>query len=161
VEASPAPGCDPVDVHQSAGQRRSYPAYDHSKPIKEERVRVRIAVVAAVAALVTAGAAMAFTSATPPKLNGSVGPGFTISLKDAKGKKVKTLKAGKYMFVITDKGNIHTYDLKQLKGGKFHKEITSASFTGKKTVTIKLTKGKWEYYCATHPTQMFGFFTVN
>jgi hypothetical protein len=127
-------------------------------------VRVRIAVVAAVAALVTAGAAMAFTSATPPKLNGSVGPGFTISLKDAKGKKVKTLKAGKYMFVITDKGNIHTYDLKQLKGGKFHKEITSltsASFTGKKTVTIKLTKGKWEYYCATHPTQMFGFFTVN
>jgi hypothetical protein len=124
-------------------------------------VRVRVAVVVAVAALLTAGAAMAFTSAAPPKLNGSVGPGFTISLKDANGKKVKTLKAGKYTFVVADKGNIHTYDLKQVKGGKFHKEITGASFTGKKTVTIKLAKGKWEYYCATHPTQMFGFFTVN
>jgi plastocyanin len=103
---------------------------------------------------------MAFTSAAPPKLNGTVGPDFTISLKDAKGKKVKTLKAGKYTFVIADKGDIHTYDLKQVKGGKFHKEITGVSFTGKKTVTITLAKGKWEYYCAVHPTEMFGFFTV-
>jgi hypothetical protein len=61
----------------------------------------------------------------------------------------------------SDKGNIHTYDVKQVKGGTFHKEITSASFTGKKTLTITLTKGKWEFCCAVHPTQMFGFFTVN
>jgi hypothetical protein len=124
-------------------------------------MRVRIAVVAAVASLITAGAAMAFSSATPPTLNGKVGPGFTISLKDSKGKKVKTLKAGSYKFVITDKGDIHTFDLKQKSGGKFHKEITGDTFTGKKTVTIKLSKGKWQYYCAVHPTQMFGNFTVN
>ena len=123
-------------------------------------MRVRIAVVAAVAALGSAGAAMAFTSATPT-LNGTVGPGFTISLKNSAGKKVKTLKAGTYKFVITDKANIHTFDLAQKSGGKFHKELTSDTFTGKKTVTIKLAKGKWQYYCAVHPDTMFGNFTVN
>ena len=123
-------------------------------------MRVRIAVVAAVVALGSAGAAMAFTSATPT-LNGTVGPSYTISLKDSKGKKVKTLKAGSYKFVITDKADIHTFDLKQKSGGKFHKEITSDTFKGKKTVTIKLSKGKWQYYCAVHPDTMFGNFTVN
>jgi len=122
-------------------------------------VRVRIAAVAAVAALVAAGAAMAQTSATPV-LKGTVGPGFTISLKDSKGHKVKTLKAGTYKFQITDKGDIHTFDLVHKTGGKFHKELTGDRFTGKKTVTIKLKKGKWQYYCAVHPTEMFGNFTV-
>jgi plastocyanin len=123
-------------------------------------VRVRIAVVAAVVALGSAGAAMAFASATP-MLNGSVGPGFTISLKNSAGKKVKTLKAGTYKFVITDKADIHTFDLAQKSGGKFHKELTSDTFKGKKTVTIKLSKGKWQYYCAVHSDTMFGNFTVN
>ncbi len=124
-------------------------------------MRARIAVVAAVVTLGSAGAAMAFSSAATPTLNGTVGPGFTISLKDSKGKKVKTLKAGSYKFVITDKADIHTFDVKQTSGGKFHKEITSAGFTGKKTVTIKLSKGKWRFYCNVHPTEMFGNFTVN
>ncbi len=122
-------------------------------------MRARIAAVAAVAALGAAGAATAASSATPT-LKGTVGPGFTITLKDAKGKKVKTLKAGTYKFVITDKADIHTFDLRQLSGGKFRKEITGDAFTGTKTVTIKLTKGKWQYYCAVHPTTMFGNFTV-
>ena len=124
---------------------------------------VRIAVVAAVVTLGSTGAAMAVTSASKatPTLNGTVGPGFTISLKDSKGKKVRTLKAGSYKFVITDKADIHTFDVKQTSGGKFHKEITSDTFTGKKTVTIKLSKGKWQFYCAVHPTEMFGNFTVS
>jgi plastocyanin len=123
-------------------------------------VRVRIAVVTAVVALGSAGAAMALSSATPT-LNGTVGPGFTISLKTSSGKKVKTLKAGSYRFVITDKADIHTFDLVQKTGGKFHKEITGDTFKGKKTVTIKLSKGKWQFYCAVHPDSMFGNFTVN
>jgi hypothetical protein len=123
-------------------------------------VRVRIAVVAAVVALGSAGAAMALTSATPT-LNGTVGPGFTISLKTSSGAKVKTLKAGSYKFVITDKADIHTFDLAQKTGGKFHKELTGDTFKGKKTVTIKLSKGKWQFYCAVHPDSMFGNFTVN
>ena len=115
-------------------------------------MRARIAVVAAVAALGSAGAAMAFSSAATPTLKGTVGPGFTITLKDSSGHKVKTLKAGKYKIVIADKADIHTFDLVQKTGGKFHKELTGSSFTGKKTVTVKLSKGKWQYYCAVHPT---------
>jgi hypothetical protein len=126
---------------------------------REFLVRLRIAAVAAVAALSAAGAAMAFTSATPV-LKGTVGPGFTISLKDSKGKNVKTLKAGTYKFVITDKADIHTFSLMQKTGGKFNKDLTSDTFVGKKTVTIKLTKGKWHFYCAVHPDTMFGNFTV-
>ena len=122
---------------------------------------VRIAVVAAVVALGSAGAAMAFSSASTPTLNGTVGPGFTISLKTSAGAKVKTLKAGTYKFAITDKADIHTFDLKQTSGGKFHKELTSAGFTGKKTVTITLSKGRWQFYCAVHSGTMFGNFTVN
>lgn len=123
-------------------------------------MRVRIAAVAAVAALGAAGGATASSSATIPTLNGTVGPGFTISLKDSKGHKVKTLKAGTYNFQITDKGDIHTFSLKQMSGGKFNKDLTGDTFTGKKTVKVKLTKGKWQYYCAVHPTEMFGNFTV-
>jgi plastocyanin len=122
-------------------------------------VRLRIAAVAAVAALGAPGVAMASSSATTPTLKGTVGPGFTISLKDSKGKKVTTLKAGTYNLQITDKGDIHTFSLKQV-GGKFNKDLTSDVFTGKKTVKVKLTKGKWQYYCAVHPTEMFGNFTV-
>jgi hypothetical protein len=123
-------------------------------------VRVRIAVVAAVAALGSAGAAMAFTPAATPVLKGTVGPGFTITLKSSSGKKVTSLKAGTYKFVITDKADIHTFDVAQTKGGHFHKELTSAGFKGTKTVTVKLTKGSWQYYCAVHPTEMFGNFKV-
>ncbi len=120
-------------------------------------IRIRLVLLAAAAALALAVPAF---SMTVPKLFGTVGPGFTITLKDAKGKKVTKLKPGKYTFVVSDKASIHSFVLEQEKGGKFEKEITSVSFTGKKTVTIKLTKGKWKYYCMPHEPSMFGFFTV-
>ena len=58
-----------------------------------------LAVLTAIA-LTVAGAAFSRSSATPT-LKGVVGPGFTISLKKG-GKKVKTLKAGKYKIVNDD-----------------------------------------------------------
>src|SRR6478672_4209100 len=39
---------------------------------------------------------------TMPRLYGSVGPGLTISLKDASGKTVKSLRPGRYVFTIKD-----------------------------------------------------------
>jgi len=94
-----------------------------------------------------------------PKLVGTVGPGFTITLKKGT-KKVTTLKAGKYSFAITDAASIHNFTLEQQKGGKFDKTLTGTSFQGKKTVTVTLKKGKWKYYCSIHESIMFGFFTV-
>jgi len=109
-------------------------------------------------------AGLAFAAQSPamsaPKLKGTVGPGFTIKLVDSTGKKVTTLKPGKYTFVVSDKASIHNFVLEQEKGGKFEKEITGVGFQGTKTMTVTLTKGKWKYYCAPHESVMFGNFTV-
>ena len=46
----------------------------------------------------------------PPRLVGTVGPGFTISLKH-NGKVFKTLKHGRYTFAISDKASIHNFQI--------------------------------------------------
>jgi plastocyanin len=118
----------------------------------------RTLAVLAVFALVAAAAATARPSAKT--LNGTVGPGYTISLKQ-NGKLVKNLKAGTYTFKVADKSSIHSFVLEKEKGSpKFEKEITDVSDTGTKTVTIKLTKGTYKYYCEPHESFMHGSFTV-
>jgi plastocyanin len=116
------------------------------------------ALAAAAIGLTLVGAALAHSSSTP-KLKGTVGPGFSISLTKS-GQKVKTLKAGTYLFVISDKASIHNFVIEQEKGGKFEKDLTSVSFVGTKSAKIKLRAGKWKYYCKPHESSMFGFFTV-
>ena len=116
----------------------------------------RIALVAAglVAALALAAPIGATSSVT--KLTGSVGPGFTITLKKGTAK-VKTLKPGKYTITVSDKSNIHNF---HLKGPGVNKIITATSFKGTKTVTVTLKKGKYTYVCDPHATVMKGSFTV-
>ena len=98
--------------------------------------------------------------ASTPKLIGTVGPGYTITLKQGTAK-VKTLKAGKYVFVITDKASIHNFTIEREKGGpKIEKTLTGTSFQGKKTVAVTLKRGSWKYYCSIHEPQIFGFFKV-
>ena len=93
---------------------------------------------------------------TPPTLVGTVGPGFTITLEKG-GKVVKRLKAGKYKFVISDKSSIHNF---VIEGPGMERSLTSVPFTGKKSFTLSLKKGKWEFYCAPHETTMHGDFRV-
>jgi hypothetical protein len=118
-----------------------------------------------IATLAVAGLALSLSalawghSAAAPKLKGTVGPGYTISLTKA-GKKLRSLKAGTYTFVISDKSSFHDFTLEQEKGGKFERHITSISGTGTKTVRIRLKAGKWKFYCSAHEPEMFGFFTV-
>jgi hypothetical protein len=109
------------------------------------------------------GVALAATSsgsaATAKTVNGTVGPGFTIHLTEG-GTAVKSLKAGRYTFVIHDKGSIHNFVVEQESGGKFEKDLTTVPFVGTKTVTLSLKAGKWKFYCKVHEPQMFGFFRV-
>jgi len=113
-----------------------------------------VAVVSAVLFLVPASAI------THPKLTGVVGKNdaFTITLKNASGKLVKKLKVGKYTFVIHDDSAIHSFGLDGPHG--FAKDFTTVPFTGTKTATLTLKKGKYKYYCKAHESTMFHFFTV-
>ena len=85
------------------------------------------------------------SSMSHPRLIGTVGPGFTISLKLA-GKKVKKLKATTYRFKITDKSSSHNF---RLRGPGYNKAIT-----------IKLKKGTYHYMCDPHASFMNGSFKV-
>ena len=112
------------------------------------------------AALAAAGAAFSRSSSTPT-LKGVVGPGFTISLKKG-GKKVKTLKAGKYKIVISDKSDFHNFTLEREKPSKpkLEKHITTTAFTGSKTLIWTLKPGSWRAYCSIHEAQMHQDFKV-
>jgi plastocyanin len=39
--------------------------------------------------------------------------------------------------------------------------MTDVSFVGSKTVTVKLTKGSYSFYCEAHESLMHGAFTVS
>ena len=120
----------------------------------------RLVALALLAALALVAATLASArSEAAPTLKGTVGPGFTISLK-RNGKAVKSLKAGTYKFVVSDKASIHGFTLEQEKGGKFEKALTTVPGTGTKTVTVKLKAGKWKFYCPPHESSMHGEFKV-
>ena len=111
-------------------------------------------------ALAVAGAALSRSSSTPT-LKGVVGPGFTISLKKGTAK-VKTLKTGKYRFVISDKSTIHNYTIEREKPSspKIEKHATSSPFTGSKTFVMTLKPGSWRAYCSVHEALMHIDFKV-
>ena len=111
---------------------------------------------ALVAALCLPLSAPAGTSAT--RLTGTTGPGFTITLKKA-GRKVTTLKPGSYTFVVSDRSPAHDFWI--VGPGVRAKQITGLAFTGSRTKTLTLRKGRYEFYCKPHRSMgMRGFFTV-
>ena len=118
-----------------------------------------LAVLTAIA-LTVAGAAFSRSTATPT-LKGVVGPGYSIKLTKG-GKRVKSVKAGKYRFVITDKSTFHNFTVEREKPSKpkLEKHITSTAFKGSKTIVMTLKPGSWRFYCSIHEAQMHGDFTV-
>src|SRR5205823_3400541 len=109
----------------------------------------RLLVVAvAVAAVVLPGSA----AADNPKLFGSVGPGFTISLEDASGNPVKHVDAGTYDVVVQDLAAEHDFHLV----GPGVNNSTDVAFTGTVTWTVTLKKGVLRFRCDPHATLMHG-----
>ncbi len=102
-------------------------------------------------------AAPATAPAAPPKLTASVGPGFTISLKTAAGKKVTTLKAGTYRITVNDRSSDHDF---RLSGPGVNKVLSSVAATGTKTVTVRLKPGRYQFVCQPHAGAMRGSFRV-
>lgn len=112
---------------------------------------ISVSLLTVVAALVVATSAHAKT-----KLIGTVGPGFTITLKSTAGKKVTTLKAGPYAIQVTDSSGSHNFHLR----GPGVNKMTSVAGTGKTTFLVTLKKGTYRYNCDPHSTTMKGSFTV-
>ncbi len=120
-------------------------------------LRIALGTAAAAAAALALAAAGSAGSRVTPTLVGTVGPGFTITLKQ-NGAVVKTLKAGTYRLVIHDKASIHAFSLDGPSG--FAKDFTTVPFVGTKTFTLKLKAGAYKYYCPPHEPTMFGRFKV-
>ena len=96
-------------------------------------------------------------SAAPTALKGSVGPGETISLKNARGKRLATVSRGTYTLTVTDRSDEHNF---YVSGPGFRKQVTGVGFTGTKTVTVKLRPGKYTFVCTPHADDMRGGFSV-
>ena len=107
----------------------------------------------ALIAVPTALAFIAFAipaSAATPTYNGTVGPGFTITMSK------KPTKAGTIKLVVADKASIHNFHLT----GPGVNVKTSVSDTGSKTFTVTLKKGTYKFFCDPHASTMKGSFTV-
>jgi plastocyanin len=120
------------------------------------RAQLAFAAFAALIATVAVPAFAAPSLAAKERLTGTVGPGFTISLKH-EGETVKKLDPGTYTLTVQDKASIHDF---HLMGPGVNKVVTSVPFTGTKTVTVTLKKGKYTFQCDPHSTAMRGTFTV-
>lgn len=115
----------------------------------------RITLLAALA-LATSMVVLPAASAKTRTLVGTTGPGFTITLTE-KGKRVTTLSAGTYRFRITDKSGMHDF---ALRGPGLNRKLTGVAYTGTKTVTVRLKKGRYTFFCTPHPDSMRGTFRV-
>jgi plastocyanin len=108
-------------------------------------MRRLVVVLLAIAAVVALPA-----GAATPKLLGTVGPGFTITLTK------KPTKAGKYTLVVSDKSSIHNFHLT----GPGVNVKTAVAATGSKTFRITLKKGKYTFLCDPHASTMRGTFRI-
>jgi plastocyanin len=94
---------------------------------------------------------------TSAELDGEVGPGFDIEVKQ-NGQDAESVAAGTYTLKVEDKSDIHNF---HLIGPGVDQEVTSVPFQGEKTVTVALKPGTYTYQCDPHASQgMKGTFEV-
>ena len=86
-------------------------------------------------------------------LNGSVGPGFDISLEGTDG-----LAAGSYTIVVNDQSAEHNFHLTGPGGVDVATEVSE---TGEESLEVELEAGEYTFVCDPHASQMKGSFTVS
>lgn len=90
-----------------------------------------------------------------PKLQATVGPGFTIRLA-LNGQAVTQLQPGTYDVVVDDLSEEHNFHLQ----GPGVDEATSLPFVGTVTWTVTFREGRYAFVCDPHSGVMRGAFTV-
>lgn len=90
------------------------------------------------------------------RLNATVGPGFTISLRDAGGANVTRLPVGTYEIFVNDQGIEHNFHLM----GPGVDRFTGVEEVGTASWTVTFTDGVYRFQCDPHSNTMFGLFAV-
>jgi plastocyanin len=85
-------------------------------------------------------------------INGSVGPGFEISVDDADG-----VAPGAYTLVVDDQAAEHNFHLTGPGGVDV---ATDVGEEGEKSFEVELVAGEYTFVCDPHASQMRGTFTV-
>jgi plastocyanin len=85
-------------------------------------------------------------------LNGSVGPGFEISLDGTDG-----ITAGDYTLVVNDQSTAHNFHLTGPGGVDVSTEVSEE---GEKSFDVTLVAGEYRFQCDPHASSMNGSFTV-
>ena len=116
-------------------------------------MRLRTVLALAVAAALLAPGDSA---AQNPRLQATVGPGFTINLRAADGSDVTQLAPGTYDIVVQDLSEEHNFHLQ----GPGVNEATSLPFVGTVTWTVTFTDGRYTFVCDPHASVMRGSFTA-
>jgi plastocyanin len=96
-------------------------------------------------------------SGASAELEGEVGPGFEIEVKQ-NGEDAESVRAGTYTLKVEDRSDIHNF---HLIGPGVDQMVTEVPFKGEKTVTVTLEKGTYTYQCDPHASSgMKGTFEV-
>jgi plastocyanin len=90
-------------------------------------------------------------------LQGSVGPGFDISLEAADGGSVSTVAPGSYELEVEDLSDIHNFHLT----GPGVDVSTDVGEEGTQSFEVELEAGTYEFVCDPHAGQMNGSFEVS
>ena len=123
-------------------------------------IRLPLLLLALLSALAFAPGA-ARPSSTATELNGSVGPGFRITLTDANGITVSHLDPGAYHITIQNlsdpnTGVVHNFHLK----GPGGINLATTSDAGTTSWDVTFVDGIYTYLCDFHPLQMRNTFTA-
>ena len=114
--------------------------------------------IATVVATAVALALPAISHGATRTLYAAVGPNDTITLKTARGTRVRNVRAGTYTIVVRDRGAEHNFRL----FGRGLSKATGVSFVGKKVwKRVRLRAGRrYTFQCDPHADHMRGTFRV-
>lgn len=105
-------------------------------------------------ALLAASAAAVFApavlGAAAPQLFGSVGPDFSITLRDAAGAAVTKVDPGTYELEVRDLSDFHNFRL----SGPGVEQSTGVEATGTSQWTVTFANGTYTLLCEVHPSSM-------
>ena len=118
--------------------------------------RILVAALALAAAVLLGAADGSAVRSQNVKLVGTVGPGFSITLVDAQGSRVRNLQPGTYDIEVRDLSDDHNFHLT----GPGVDRLTPVGTTTTESWTVTLTDGTYRYNCDPHATTMRGSFTV-